>query len=310
MTYNSNTNAQLQVSSDTANPGIITGLKFQLNEANAIPLYGLLLAAAYWFIDVFIRFTNPGTLLSFSEHLLTPEPTDLLTRLFVIIVILGFSLLANRRLLKLQKTCHQLILKTNDREQTIKNRSAELESLKIKLKNERSNRKETETNLKELATTDPLTHLYNRRKYENLLTQEISRSKRYTIDLSVVFCDIDHFKQINDNYGHMMGDEVLIEFSKLLKNNIREADTLARWGGEEFIILAPNTEINSVILLATKLQTLICEHHFPNIGTITASFGTTCLLEIDNASTLVERADKALYQAKHNGRNRVETLYD
>jgi diguanylate cyclase (GGDEF)-like protein len=124
--------------------------------------------------------------------------------------------------------------------------------------------------------------------------------------VSVVLLDIDHFKTINDTFGHDIGDNVLIEVSALLKGQLRAADTLGRWGGEEFLIVANSTDAAEVNRMAERLRAALAGHEFPHAGQITASFGVATSLPHDTPESLVKRADQALYQAKQGGRNRVE----
>jgi diguanylate cyclase (GGDEF)-like protein len=156
------------------------------------------------------------------------------------------------------------------------------------------------------ASTDPLTGLANRSKLNHQLDQEIARAARYGGPVAFIIYDVDHFKHINDNYGHTIGDKVLIELSSLASANIRKIDVLARWGGEEFAIIVPETPAEKAAELAQSLRAAIEAHVFPEVGTITCSFGVAEYQPGDTAETLVERADKALYCAKVNGRNRVE----
>jgi diguanylate cyclase (GGDEF)-like protein len=118
--------------------------------------------------------------------------------------------------------------------------------------------------------------------------------------------DIDHFKRINDTFGHLTGDAVLREFVGLVSDNIRKNDVFARWGGEEFMILAPNSELESAGLLAEKLRLIISSARFESDAAVTASFGVAQLKPGDTFDTFTMRADAALYRAKDKGRNRVE----
>ncbi|HUI44488.1 MAG TPA: diguanylate cyclase [Nitrospirota bacterium] len=159
--------------------------------------------------------------------------------------------------------------------------------------------------LERQATTDPLTGILNRLKFNNTLNSEIQRSKRYAIPLSLIMFDIDHFKNINDSYGHHVGDRVLYEIVGLVKENIRVHDFFARWGGEEFMLLATNTEQDNARLLAENLRFMIGRHHIQGVGRVTCSFGVAQLIN-DTEDQLTQRVDRALYQAKANGRDRVE----
>ncbi|MFY9323492.1 MAG: GGDEF domain-containing protein [Syntrophomonadaceae bacterium] len=162
-----------------------------------------------------------------------------------------------------------------------------------------------------MAYYDPLTDLPNRRLLESLLKREIASVQRYDYETVIIMLDIDDFKQINDAYGHPVGDSILIQLADLLKNNVRESDTVARLGGEEFIILMPHTSVEEGYLLAERIRKIIMENSF-TVGAatlrITSSFGVSSLRDI-NGQSLEDYyffADKALYLAKQRGKNRVE----
>jgi diguanylate cyclase (GGDEF)-like protein len=160
--------------------------------------------------------------------------------------------------------------------------------------------------LKFKATTDPLTGLYNRLKFAEALAPAISRAKRYGTPLALMLYDVDHFKQVNDTYGHQTGDSVLVELSRIVSVNIRDNDTLARWGGEEFMVLVPDVDGEMTRQAAERLRAIIGQAPFDEVGAITCSFGVAQYVEGDTTETLIARADRALYIAKMNGRNRVE----
>ncbi len=157
------------------------------------------------------------------------------------------------------------------------------------------------------AATDFLTGLSNRMEFNRCFTKEIERATRYHSPLSLILFDIDHFKQINDTLGHQVGDEVLIELSRLIHDNLRQNDKLARIGGEEFVILAPGAAINNARDFAEKLRTVVENNDFSHIDRLTCSFGVSQLTDEDNMDSLFKKADDALYKAKANGRNKVET---
>lgn len=160
--------------------------------------------------------------------------------------------------------------------------------------------------LRRLANTDSLTGVYNRSKIEQILTIEVLRSKRYKHPLSIILADIDHFKTINDTFGHNVGDVVLTGLASLMKEHIREVDTVGRWGGEEFLIVCPETAAEGARKLAEKLRKKIEKHHFKDIGIKTVSLGVAELEKEDWDEDVIKRADKNLYKAKRAGRNRVE----
>ncbi len=155
------------------------------------------------------------------------------------------------------------------------------------------------------ATTDALTGIYNRVKFDRTLITEISKAERYSSPLSVIIFDIDHFKRVNDTYGHSAGDNVLKRLAKLVGANIRETDVFARWGGEEFVIQVPGVSLAQTAIFADKLRSKIEEFDFSEPERITVSFGVAAFQHGDNGTTLINRADKALYRAKENGRNQV-----
>ncbi len=156
------------------------------------------------------------------------------------------------------------------------------------------------------ATTDPLTGLFNRLKLDEALAAEIARAERFHTPFSLILFDIDHFKVINDSHGHPVGDQVLVELAQLVSSRIRVVDVLARWGGEEFIVLARGTTGSMARHLAEQLRQAIGELEFEWGGAVSCSFGVAQYAMGDSSDALVARADAALYRAKSLGRNRVE----
>ncbi len=158
-----------------------------------------------------------------------------------------------------------------------------------------------------MAHTDPLTNIYNRLHFGNFLDAEIDRVKRYGGTFSIIFFDLDRFKEINDEYGHLVGDEVLKQVVEVVQHANRNADIFARYGGEEFIILAPSTDIAGARIHAERLREDIENHRFSDIHKLTCSFGIAeYKADADDVPSLFKRADTALYNAKNLGRNRVE----
>jgi diguanylate cyclase (GGDEF)-like protein len=162
--------------------------------------------------------------------------------------------------------------------------------------------------LKILSITDKLTNTYNRIKIDSSIDKEIHRVNRYGTKFGIIMLDIDHFKEVNDVHGHLVGDTILVEFSNILKEHIRETDILGRWGGEEFIIISVQADLNKTIQHAEIIRSKIENFAFTKIKTKTASFGVATYQKGETAQQMVNRADKALYLAKDNGRNRVETI--
>jgi diguanylate cyclase (GGDEF)-like protein len=162
-----------------------------------------------------------------------------------------------------------------------------------------------------LAITDPLTGLFNRRRFENVLEKEFGRSVRYGTALTCLMIDIDHFKKVNDIYGHRTGDEVLREVAQFIKSSARQIDTVSRWGGEEFVILLPQTTKENGLHFASRVLEATAHHSFSNtVGEqLTMSIGIASVPDpsIDSGEKLINACDLALYEAKRKGRNRVES---
>lgn len=158
---------------------------------------------------------------------------------------------------------------------------------------------------KRLAHTDFLTKLPNRRQMMDLLKKEVERSNRYDSTFSIMLLDLDQFKQVNDEYGHDVGDAVLQDVAALLERNLRAVDHVGRWGGEEFLIIAPEVMLDQAVQQAERLRQLLAGHTHDEAGTVTASFGAACYRQGEAANELLRRADMALFQAKEHGRNRV-----
>ena len=186
-------------------------------------------------------------------------------------------------------------------ESIIKKRTCELEELNKQLQEKIE---QVEYN----ASFDIVTHIYNRRKFEEIFLKELHRVKRYSHDLSIILIDIDDFKIFNDTCGHKVGDKVLLDLSNLLKGHLRDIDTLARWGGEEFIIILPNTSKDRAQIKAELLRQNIEEKLIVNDITITCSFGVTSYIQGDDTNSIFIRTDKALYLAKDANKNNVKVL--
>ncbi|WP_130537465.1 sensor domain-containing diguanylate cyclase [Thiomicrorhabdus indica] len=171
-----------------------------------------------------------------------------------------------------------------------------------------TDQKQNEKRLEMLATTDTLTQLNNRFQLDNILDAEIARANRYQNELSIILCDIDNFKSVNDSYGHIIGDEVIVHIATMLKNNTRLFDTVGRWGGEEFLIICPETDSASAGQIAEKLRKLIEQSPPKNTEIKTCSFGVTSLNKNDTPIKLLQRVDQALYLAKNNGKNQTNVI--
>lgn len=159
--------------------------------------------------------------------------------------------------------------------------------------------------LTQLATKDALTQIHNRHMFSEIFNQELSIAKRQTSKLSLMMIDLDHFKKVNDTYGHNIGDYVLKHFVSLVGNAIREADSFARWGGEEFVLLLRNAGCDEAYGVGEKIRRIIESHPFDEVGVITCSIGIAEVYPEDSLTSAVERADNALYGAKEGGRNKT-----
>lgn len=159
--------------------------------------------------------------------------------------------------------------------------------------------------LQELAVTDELTGLSNRHLFEIKVQAEIKRSARYHESLSLIMFDIDYFKRVNDTWGHQTGDVALKSLASITRELIREPDNLFRWGGEEFVILAPHTDLAGAEAMAEKLRSLVESYMFPEVGSLTVSFGVAEWQMGQSKEQWFKQADQALYRAKNTGRNRV-----
>jgi len=163
--------------------------------------------------------------------------------------------------------------------------------------------------VRQMAYMDGVTGIFNRRYFELRIAEEIARGSRHSLAFSVIMVDIDHFKQLNDDFGHLVGDEVLRQVSGILTQQLRKSDVLTRFGGEEFAIITPETDLESASAVADKLRRVIETWNFPGVKrAVTISAGVAEFpAQGANRHDLVKSADEALYAAKQSGRNRVVT---
>ena len=160
--------------------------------------------------------------------------------------------------------------------------------------------------LQRLSVTDSLTGIANRLKIDTIMGAEFERYKRFGSFFTVILLDLDHFKQVNDTHGHQAGDRVLQETATILDSKTRSVDFTGRWGGEEFIIVCPQTTLDQGMIVAEHLRAAMADHRFTDVGSQTASFGVSSVLVNDpDEQAVIKRADEALYRAKKQGRNRV-----
>ncbi len=155
---------------------------------------------------------------------------------------------------------------------------------------------------------DGLTSLFNRYYFMKQIVHFITISKRYNEPLSLIFIDVDFFKNINDTYGHQVGDEVLIELASMIKADLRESDSAYRYGGEEFVVISTHTKADKALILAERFRKKVENHPFSKVKKVTLSLGITELKESDDVISLIKRADDAMYLAKSAGRNQVKTV--
>jgi diguanylate cyclase (GGDEF)-like protein len=158
-----------------------------------------------------------------------------------------------------------------------------------------------------LAGTDALTGLSNRRALNESLAHHVALARRSGSALSVILIDVDHFKQINDRHGHPVGDLVLTQLARVLESQVRVSDRMGRWGGEEFLVVAPGTGLVAVTELAERIRIAVAAFQFEHGRPVTLSLGLTQMLQGDEVEAMLQRADRALYRAKQRGRNRVES---
>jgi diguanylate cyclase len=163
--------------------------------------------------------------------------------------------------------------------------------------------------MSQLAHTDVIVGLPNRRQLNLLLTKELERAKRFDRTFSVVFLDLDQFKQANDVYGHDLGDALLKTVANLVKQHLRPSDEIGRWGGDEFLVIAPELTAQQAALLAERLRDILARHPMEGVGTTTASFGVASYPRFETQDELLRAADRALARAKTAGKNRVDVEY-
>lgn len=213
----------------------------------------------------------------------------------VLLVIINLLLVNIRKRSQIQK---QLDALNQDLEEKVNERTKDL--------NERNSELEfARRRMEELAHTDPLTGLGNRRAGHEDVLGFFNRSKREKEAFSIALIDVDYFKRINDEHGHQIGDEVLFGLAQILKHSVRPSDRVYRWGGEEFLVVLPRTDMQFASAVCNRILKGLHEHQFDHVGMVTASIGVASLSEGDNMDTLLNRADQLLYKAKDNGRDQI-----
>lgn len=265
----------------------------RINEQTyLIPVLGFIAGLSIWVLDAYIDVFFLQEEQTLLDNIFNPEATEFWMRSLVVLVLLGLGLFAQRAISRHIELDNRLLNHQIELEQLVAQRTTELT--------------EKSKQLQIIANQDPLTHLANRRKFNENLKQEFQRFHRHRKSFTIILIDIDYFKKINDQYGHNTGDEVIVLFSEILSETCRCTDTVARWGGEEFIVLSIETDLNQALLQANKIMNSIRSTNFPSIGKVTASIGLCCNLNHDTPEELINHADKALYKAKQSGRDRIE----
>jgi len=192
-----------------------------------------------------------------------------------------------------------------------KNRAlAKLEQIYIEIEKKQIELMEINSGLVQISNTDKLTGISNRRFFQEKLEEQIVIYRKVEKPFSLLIIDIDHFKKVNDTYGHQIGDIVLVKLANILKNQVRKDDIVARFGGEEFTLILPNTDVDEAILIAQKLNRAIELAEWTETGNLTVSVGIDTFTENDTEASIVKKADQALYVSKENGRNRATHFID
>lgn len=276
-----------------------------LQNPRAMPVVGIAAAGFVWLLDATVDHFVFSENAPFVESLWPDSPQELWMRLLVASLFIALSLYA-RMLLKNEARARQaLAAHQSELEAAIAARTRELQDNYRALQEEMAQRQHAQAQLELLATTDPLTRLYNRRKFEELLSHELERCRRHTSDFAVILFDVDHFKRVNDQHGHDVGDAVLEFFADIVRAQLRKSDVVARWGGEEFIALVPDADADTALAIADKLRRTVQAGQFPRQQKVSISLGISLARRTDTIASLIKRADEALYRAKQEGRNRV-----
>jgi len=237
-----------------------------IKPARKVLLAGIIIAIIFWFFDATLEAFIFKSG-SLTDVILTPDLREAWKRLAIMALIIAYSLYSRRHIIELER-----------------------------MKGE----------LKGLATTDTLTRAFNRAKYDEIIALEMERAKRFTHPLSMLMFDLDNFKDINDTYGHGVGDMVLKQVADVIRAHTRKINLLIRWGGDEFIVIPVETSLEGAAILSERLRRAIEAFAFERGDKLTASFGVVQLNEDDTETSILKRLDDALYRAKDKGGNRVE----
>lgn len=236
-------------------------------------------------IAIYFTLDGIGPFSIFAQKETTIYLQEFISLLFIITIFIG-------ALLKEINDSKEEVIKLN-------------KTLEKKVEEKTQSLVEANEKLIQLASIDSLTNIYNRRILDEYISKETTKSKRHKNDLSLVIFDIDNFKETNDKYGHQVGDKVIIQICNIVSNNIRESDIFGRWGGEEFIILLPQTNLDSAYIVSENLRKKVENHIFEKVGTKTISIGISQFDNNEDVFQFINRADDAMYKAKNSGRNKV-----
>ena len=235
-----------------------------------------------------IRVTMPTTI--YQKEILNLEKKTIISLISIVVLTLIVLIIITRLIKSNFKHQEQIETMNMYLEEKVLERTSEL--------------RKTAERLEILATTDSLTKVHNRYSIMQLLENEIKRSKRYKHQMCVILYDIDNFKLINDNFGHAVGDDILIKSAQLVKKSLRNIDIIGRYGGEEFLIILPETNSEDAQEITERIRKLIESTNFPQVDKVTISSGVTILSEEDEIESLFKRLDSLLYKAKRTGKNK------
>lgn len=264
------------------------------DRPNSYPFIGLITGLSIWMLDSFIDVYILDEEQTLLENIFTPEITEFWMRSLVTVILVAMGFFSRNSIIKHIELDKRLLNHQYELARLVDQRTEELQ-----LKTDE---------LLILAHQDPLTGLSNRRRFNEILQIEYNRFKRHKVEFCLLMIDIDYFKNVNDQYGHDIGDKVIKTFSQTINDNIRITDKMARWGGEEFIILAVEATNEKIKPLSENIRNTIKNIKYDDVSEITASIGVTCSCQSDSLETMLKRVDDALYLAKNNGRNRIEYL--
>lgn len=253
-------------------------MPFNMEDANKVRWLGLVLGALFWLGDALVDtvFFNPGV--SYRQAFLAPQPMELYMRLVVVLLLPAFAFYA-AYLLERAARIEQQLRASNDQLETLRQ------------------------DLEQQSVIDTLTGCFNRRKFVRRLDEAIAHAERHQHLFALLMIDVDHFKQVNDEYGHHAGDRVLQGVCDGVRSVVRSTDQLFRLGGDEFALLAMISGSHDAEILAEKIRQAVASHDFQEVSGVTVSLGVACFRQFDTDEKLYVRADAALYEAKRNGRN-------